>query len=111
MPTVNEIVQGLLEWIVMQSEERCKDYGVNQKRRAVKNTKGTMVSLLDTVSLEKALWDMPLKQGKNRDLDLTNPYSPVACWVLHLYSMELGTPALYMELNRVCREMDMTLIK
>ena len=39
-------------------------------------------------------------------MDLYNPYSPVACWVLYLYSMELGSPPLYMELNRAVREMD-----
>ena len=51
-------------------------------------------------------WDKPLELNTNTDLDILNPYSPVACWVLYLYSMELGSPPLYMELNRASREMD-----
>ena len=43
-------------------------------------------------------------------MSLPNPYSPVACWVLYLYSMELGDPPLYMELNRACRQMDQDLL-
>ena len=43
-------------------------------------------------------------------MDIHNPYGAVACWVLQLYSMELGSPPLYMELNRASREIDQTLL-
>ena len=36
-------------------------------------------------------------------LGLWNPYSKVTCIILYLYSMELGTPTLYAEANRVAR--------
>ena len=40
-------------------------------------------------------------------LGITNPYSRVTCLVLYLYSMELGSPPLYSEVNRVARDMDL----
>ena len=42
---------------------------------------------------------------------LCNPYSKATCIVLYLYSMELGTPVLYADVNRVTRNMDFTYIK
>ena len=42
------------------------------------------------------------------ELGLTNPYSCVTCWILYLYSLEFGSPPLYAELNRVCRNMDLS---
>ena len=48
----------------------------------------------------------------NRDpvFGLRNPYYKVSCLILYLYSMELGTPQLYSEANRVARDMDLTMI-
>ena len=40
------------------------------------------------------------------DLNLYNPYSKVACLMLYIYSMELGSPPLYSAVNKACREMD-----
>ena len=40
------------------------------------------------------------------DLNLGDPYSKISCLVLYLYSMELGSPPLYSEINRVSRTMD-----
>ena len=40
------------------------------------------------------------------DLNLGNPYGKISCLILYLYSMELGMPPLYVEINRVCRNMD-----
>ena len=42
------------------------------------------------------------------DLNLVNPYGKMSCLILYLYSMELGSPPLYYEINRVCRTMDET---
>ena len=33
------------------------------------------------------------------DLDIHNPYGKISCLVLYLYSMEIGTPPLYTEIN------------
>ena len=67
-----------------------------------------MEKFLNKICLPQSQWDTPLKYYGSSDLSLRNPYSPVACWVLYLYSMELGSPPLYMELNRAAREMDKT---
>ena len=69
-----------------------------------------MEEFLNKISLDKSQWDKELEWRTKTDLDLTNPYSPVTCWVLYLYSMELGSPPLYLELNRASREMDETLL-
>ena len=80
--------------------------------REIKNTKksteNTMNKFLGALSIPESQWDTPLEYGEKSDLSFWNPYSAVACWVLYLYSMELGSPPLYMELNRAAREMDKT---
>ena len=51
----------------------------------------------------------PLNDSKDdRDLGLCCPYSKATCLILYIYSMELGTPQLYAEVNRVARFMDLT---
>ena len=42
------------------------------------------------------------------ELDLAKPYSKITCLILYLYSMELGSPPLYYEINRVSRSHDET---
>ena len=42
------------------------------------------------------------------DIGLGNPYSPVTTFILYLYSLELGVPALQLEVNRAIRSMDET---
>lgn len=50
----------------------------------------------------------PLSCSKDPVHGLKNPYSKMTCLILYLYSMELGTPQLYAEANRVARDMDLT---
>ena len=40
------------------------------------------------------------------EMNLYNPYSKVSCLLLYIYTMELGSPPLYAELNKVRRTMD-----
>ena len=40
------------------------------------------------------------------ELGLSNPYSKATCLIMQLYSMEIGSPPLYAEINRMAREMD-----
>ena len=44
-------------------------------------------------------------------MNLFNPYSKIVCFVIYLYSMELGDPPLFAELNRMSRDKDYTLLK
>ena len=46
------------------------------------------------------------EDNEDRVLGLSCPHSKVTCLILYLYSMELGSPPLYHEINRVCRTMD-----
>ena len=48
---------------------------------------------------------------QSHDLNVNNPYGKITCFVLYLYSMELSQPALYYDVNRVCRTMDMRYLK
>ena len=45
-------------------------------------------------------------KNKEHELNLANPYGKMSSLVVYLYSMELGSPPLYHEINRVCRSMD-----
>ena len=40
-----------------------------------------------------------------------DPYSVEVCLILYFYSLELGCPPLYAELNRVQREMDLAYLE
>ena len=52
----------------------------------------------------KPMWRSVLDSGKeNDDLNLNDPYSKMSCLILYLYSMKLGNPPLYFEINRICR--------
>ena len=42
------------------------------------------------------------------ELGLANPYSNITCFILYLYSLEMGSPTLQQEVNRVTRHMDLT---
>ena len=68
------------------------------------------MKLVHGISIDESEWDKPLEHYTNTGLDVCDPYSAVACWVLYQYSMELGSPPLDMELNSTCREMDQTLL-
>ena len=44
-------------------------------------------------------------------MDLLNPYSPVVCFILSVYSMELGSPPFYAEFNKACYDLDTSRIE
>lgn len=52
-----------------------------------------------------------LDNDHDEEYGLLNPYSKVTCFILYLYSMELGSPPLYAELNREARDSDMTQLR
>ena len=61
--------------------------------------------LLKKVKITKPYLDFD-RYGNDAELSLGNPYSVICCFVLMVYSMEIGNPPLYAEANRVAREMD-----
>ena len=106
---MRQIANGMVWWMVDQNQERMKNVtSVNQIKKSKKSTQNSMNKFLAALSLPESQWEKPLEAKTGTDLDIWNPYSPVVCWVLYLYSMELGSPPLYLELNRASREMDQT---
>lgn len=78
----------------------------NEKIRIIKKNKNDIQDLLNKVSIDKKLWDQPMGIIGTTDNDLGNPYGASACFILQIYSMELGSPPFYAEFNRVCRNQD-----
>lgn len=56
-------------------------------------------------------FDEPLELKSGIELSIVNPYSKVSCLLVQMFSMELGSPPLYAEANRVSRDMDYTHFK
>ena len=109
-PTVRQIIKGMVWWLVDQNEEKMKSVtNPREIKNTKKSTENTMNKFLGALRIPQSQWDTPLELSYSQsDLSLFNPYSSVSCWLLYLYSMELGWPPLYMELNRAAREMDKT---
>lgn len=53
----------------------------------------------------------PMNDLADDELSLHDPYSKITCFILHLYSFEFGNPPLYAELNRACRDKDMSMLE
>ena len=76
--------------MVIQNEDKMKSVkSVNLIKNSKKSAENTMNKFLGKLSLPKSQWDTPLERFGSSDLSLYNPNSPVACWVLYLYSMEV----------------------
>ena len=54
--------------------------------------------------------DAKISPGSYGDLDPWFAYGKLTCFILYLYSMELGSPPLYAALNKACRDKDTTQI-
>ena len=64
--------------------------------------------MLIQVDHQKSNMMMIAENGNPSDMNLRNPYGQISCTLLHIYSMEFGQPPLYQEINRVCREDDLS---
>lgn len=83
-----------------------------QKKIIVLSHKTTFNDLLKATNIQDT--SAPMRKFTNDEedeLDLTNPYSTITCFILYMYSLEFGSPPLYAELNRVVRTMDLTQIE
>ena len=73
----------------------------------IKNSRTVFKDIFDSIQVED--WNKPMTwEDLDSELCVYNPYSKITCLILYLYSMELGTPPLYAETNRVARDMDLT---
>ena len=48
----------------------------------------------------------PLERSHDKEFGVENPYSKAVCFLMYLYSMEVGDPTLYAELNKAVRSSD-----
>lgn len=84
--------------------------GEFEQAKVIKSTRATLTNIFKTVTIEDWNQIMTLDED-DEELGLNNPYSKICCFILQLYTMEIGTPSLYNEVNRVAREMDMSLLE
>lgn len=74
-----------------------------------KRTRYIFKDIFDSIQVSD--WDKTLTVDDDLEFSIANPYSKVSCFIVHLYSMELGNPPLYSEANRVARDMDLRYLK
>ena len=83
----------------------------NLRMRAIKNTRSTFIEIFHLMDFTADEMNTPLKGSSHKILGLENPYSKASCLLMQLYSMEIGSPQLYAEVNRVARDQDQTFLK
>ena len=75
--------------------------------RSIKNSKQTFKDIFNLMDFTDDQMNEPLKVFKSKNdpiHGLLNPYSKASCLVMQLYSMEIGSPQLYADVNRVARD-------
>ena len=95
-----------MEWYARQMEAILKDTkDKNLRMRAIKNSRDTFTDIFHLMDFTQDQMNKPLN-GSNKDpiIGLCNPYSKACCLLMQLYSMEIGSPQLYAEVNRVARD-------
>ena len=73
-------------------------------------TKATFKKHAYAINIQNTKKEMT-RDPNDYELGLACPYSKVTCFIVYLYSMEIGSPPLYAEMNRVARDMDTTHLK
>ena len=53
MPTVNDIFEGMLDWILMQTEKNIQDLAVDPKKKIIKCTRINMEKIFNSINLDK----------------------------------------------------------
>ena len=104
---MNEVLEGLMLWYARQMEvilSETKDK--NLRMRSIKNNRDIFIEIFHLMDFTQDQMNMPLKGLSETDpiLGLENPYSKACCLLMQLYSMEIGSPQLYAEVNRVARD-------
>lgn len=105
LPSVNELVQGLLEIVHEQVDEiytRMSKDATFDPLRAM----GVKRFYSDLANRILKIADIPESDDPIKLADLQKPNSKICCYVLYLYSMETGRPPLYSIVNNACRDLD-----
>ena len=75
--------------------------------KIIKSNRRNFETIFNALDIDPQLFTKPMNDF-HPILGLRLPYSRATCLILYLYSMELGSPQLYSEANRVARDMDLT---
>ena len=68
--------------------------------------------MIEAIGISEEEYKKPMDMNEqSSSTNLLSPYSKVVCFILYLYSMEIGCPALYAEANRVARDVDKSFLK
>lgn len=117
-PSFDEMMTSIFKWFTNQMEAEIKGQSERKKVETIMTHKKTFNHLMSLANIYDPNKPLLGFYGHDKDpekfkdeLNLCNPYSQITCFCLYLYSMEFGSPPLYAELNRVCREMDMSLLE
>jgi len=93
MPSLNEIVEGLINWMTRQVEGSMAGKSKNLRKALITSNRRNFKTIFNAIKVSPEDMDKPLTLGGGHSvLDTFNPYSKVTCIVLYLYSMEIGTP-------------------
>lgn len=113
LPSLDDLLQGLLQWLVRQIEAMVIQANSNIVRKnIIRNSRRNLQTIFEAVEITKEDMDKALTLSETDPiLGLRNPYSKATCMVLYLYSMELGLPPLYAEANKVARDVDLRYLK
>jgi len=103
------VLEGLMLWKARQIETILSDTkDKNLRMRAIKNTRSIFIEIFHLMEFTDDEMNTPLKgfgnDRKDPILGLENPYSKASCLLMQLYSMEISSPQLYAEVNRVARD-------
>ena len=68
--------------------------------------------MLEALDISKEEYKKPMTMSDQpSSTNLLSPYNKCVCFILYLYSMEIGSPSLYAEANRVARDVDRSYLK
>ena len=92
-PSMNEVLEGLLQWMTRQIETRMAGKSKNIRLKIIKNSRAAFSIIFETLDFSEQEMNKPMKWSNSDPvLGLMNPNSKVSCLLLYLYSMEIGTP-------------------
>jgi len=100
-------MEGITNWLMEQTKTRMAKAPKHLQKNILRKVKANFNQLTEAIDIYNINEPMTIDKHDS-ELGLVNPYSKVTCFILYLYSMELGSPPIYAELNRVARDMDMT---
>ena len=97
------MMEGLAKWYHLQVSAILGEMTPAEQKRFFnfyqKKFHDKVIAASGIVHLNQPMYGYRSGKEEDPELGLWNPYSRISCFVLYLYSMELGSPPLFAELN------------